>query len=229
LTTTLAIGDKFKDLEGKIDFYGGMRELIPSKATVNVTSSGNTVTPPEMTLTDYNTNYLNYESMLIKLTDVTFPDGNGINTFGSSANTNLTDGSTTIVFRTFATGESDIVGTIIPADHIKMTCLAGFYNATIQILSRTLADFEFLTGIEETSARDNIQIYPVPATSELNIRNLKNIRSIEILDVTGKVISTINTSSDEMIQIPVTNLKRGMYMIRFNTVDGRVIRRFVKS
>jgi hypothetical protein len=229
LTTTLAVGDNFTGLEGKIAVYGGLLEIVPTKTTVTVTSSGNTVTPPEMTLTDYNTNYLNYESRLIKLTDVTFPDGNGINTFGSSANTNLTDGSTTIVFRTFATGESDIVGTIIPTDHVKMTCLAGFYNTTVQVYSRTLTDFEFPTGIEGTSARDNIQIYPVPATSELNIRNLANIRSIEILDVTGKVISTINTSSDEMIRIPVNNLKRGMYIIRFNTTDGKVIKRFVKG
>jgi hypothetical protein len=230
LTTTLAVGDKFKDLEGKIDFYGGMRELIPSKASVVVTSTGNTITPPEMTLTDYNTNYLNYESMLIKLTDVTFPAANGSATFGSSANTSLTDGVTTITFRTFATGESDIVGTIIPSDHIKMTCLAGFYNTTVQVLSRTLADFEILpTGIEKISARDKILIYPVPATSDLNIRNLANIRSIEILDISGKVISTINTSSEEMIRIPVTNLKRGMYMLRFNTSEGRVIKRFVKS
>lgn len=230
LTTPLNIGDNFKDLEGKVAFYGGLYEIIPTKTTVVVTSSGNTVTIPEMTLTDYNTNYLNYESELIRLSDVTFPDANGSATFPSSNNVNLTDGTTTIVFRTFATGESDIVGAIIPAGHIKMTCLGGFYNASIQVLSRTLADFESLTvGMEKLSSADKIKMYPVPASSVLNISNVQNLRSIEILDVAGKVIQTINTSSDELIQIPVSKLRRGMYMIRFNTTDGKVVKRFVKS
>ena len=230
LTTPLNIGDNVKDLEGKVAFYGGVYEIIPTKTTVVVTSTGNTVTIPEMTLTEYNTNYLNYESELIRLSDVTFPDADGSVPFPSSNNVNLTDGTTTIVFRTFTTGESDIVGAVIPAGHIKMTCLGGFFNATIQVLSRTLADFESLTvGMEKLSSADKIRMYPVPATSVLNISNVQNLRSIEILDVAGKVIQTINTSSDELIQVPVTKLRRGMYMIRFNTTDGKVVKRFVKS
>ncbi|MCX6333232.1 MAG: T9SS type A sorting domain-containing protein [Bacteroidia bacterium] len=207
-----------------------MFEIVPNKATVAVISSGNTVTAPEMTLTDYNTNYLNYESELIKLTDVTFPSANGILTFGSGAGTNLTDGTTTISFRTFTTGESDIVGSIIPSDHIKLTCIGTFNNTTVQVYGRTLVDFMILpTRIEKTSSTDKIRMYPVPATSVLNISNVPNLRSIEIMDAAGKVIKTINTSSDELIQIPVASLRRGMYIIRFNTANGKVVKRFVKS
>ncbi|MCU0462815.1 MAG: hypothetical protein MUF36_12535, partial [Bacteroidales bacterium] len=196
LTTTLAIGDNFKNLEGKVAFYGGVYEIIPTKTTVTVTSSGNTVTIPEMTLTDYNTNYLNYESELIKLSDVTFPVANGSVMFATASNNDLTDGTTTIIFRTFATGESDIVGAVIPTDHIKMTCIAGFYTTTtttVQVYSRTLSDFEIIpTAVEKTLFNDDFKMYPVPASSVLNISNVPNLKSIEILDVTGRVVRTIN-------------------------------------
>ncbi len=233
LTTTLAIGDNFKNLEGKVAFYGGVYEIIPTKTTVTVTSSGNSVTIPEMSLTDYNTNYLNYESELIKLLDVTFPGADGSAVFATGSNNNLTDGTTTITFRTFATGESDIVGAVIPSGHIKMTCIAGFYtttSTTVQVYSRTLSDFESLpTAVEKTLSNDEFKMYPVPASSVLNISNVPNLKSIEILDVTGKVIRTINTGTDELIQVPVTSLRRGMYLIRLNTADGKVVKRFVKS
>lgn len=229
LTTSLNIGDNFKDLEGKIAFYGGAYEIIPTATTVVVTTTGNTVTIPEMTLTEYNTNYLNYESELIKLSDVTFPTADGSALFLSNANTSLTDGTTTITFRTFATGESDIVGAVIPAGHFKMTCLGGFYNSTVQVLSRTLADFETLpTAVEKLSSDDLIKLFPNPASSVLNISNVKNLKSIEILDAAGIVVKTINTEAGELIQLPVDDLNKGIYMIRFNTGNVRTVKKFVK-
>ncbi len=54
----------------------------------------------------------------------------------------------------------------------------------------------------------------------LNVRGIQNLKSVEILDLAGKVIRTINTSTDEVIRIPVSNLKKGTYILRFNTTEG---------
>ncbi len=231
LTTTLSVGDNFKGLEGKIATYNGVKEYIPTKATVTVTSSGNTVATPEMTLTDYNTNYAAYESMLIKLTDVYFTDATGSTVFTASTNyATLTDGATTITFRTFAAGESDIIGTTMPTSHIKMTCIAGFYTSgttTVQVYSRTLNDFEILTAVENISSSAPV-IFPVPAREVLTVRNINNIRFAEILDATGKVIRSANISSDSEINIPVSDLKKGMYFLRLTTPTGKVTSKFIK-
>jgi hypothetical protein len=230
LTTTLNIGDNFKGLEGKIATYGGVKEIVPTKATVTVTSTGNTVTAPEMTLTSYSTNYAAYESRLIILTDVYFPDATGSSTFATASNNNLTDGTTTITFRTFATGESNIVGAVIPTSHIKMTCIAGFYTSTsttVQVSGRTLSDFEILTAVEKTPAANPV-IFPVPARDMLTIRNINNIRYAEILDATGKIIRSANISSDSEINIPVSDLKKGMYFLRLTTPTGKVTSKFIK-
>jgi hypothetical protein len=231
LTTTLAEGDAFKGLEGKLSLYGGVLEIIPTKATVSVTSSGNTVTIPEMTIADYNTNYLTYESRLIKIKNVTFPDANGTNVFNTTVSTpvhSITDGTNSLAFYTFKSGEGNIVGSVIPSGTHNVTGLAMFYNTTVEIASRTTADFEFLTGTEKTSVQ-NVMMYPVPASSELIVRNMRNLRTIEVLDATGRVITTITGKGDEEIRIPVSSLRRGIYFIRFTTGEGKVIRKFIKS
>jgi hypothetical protein len=235
LTTPLNIGDNFKGLEGKIATYGGVKELIPTKATVTVTTTGNTVAAPEMTLTDYNTNYAAYESMLIKLTDVTFPDATVGMTFAPSTNYNLSDGTTTVTFRTFAYIDSiysDIVKLkqAVPTSHIKMTCIAGFYTSTtttVQVYSRTLSDFEILTAAEKVSASVPV-FYPVPAREMLTVRNISNIRHAEILDASGRVIRSVNISGENEINIPVSDLARGFYFLRLTTPNGKVTSKFIK-
>ena len=189
LTTTLAPGDNIAGLEGKLGLYHGVLQLVPTKPTVTIASSGNIVTPPQMTIADYKTNYLNYESMLIKLTNVTFAAGNGTATFAAATNYIINDGGVnTLTFRTFNADETDIDGAIIPSSPINMTCIAGFYDATIQVYSQTKSEFELITAIERTSDLKT-EIYPVPATDMLKVRNLKDIKAYEILDATGRAIS----------------------------------------
>jgi hypothetical protein len=230
LTTTLNEGDAFNGLEGKLDLYGGVLEIIPTKATVTVTSSGNTVTIPELTIADYNTNYLLYESRLVKFKVVTFPGADGsavFNTTTSSPVYSITDGTNSVAFYTFKSGEGNIVGSVIPIGSHNVTALAMHFNTTPEIASRTTADLEFLTAVEKTSA-SALVIYPVPAGDMLMVRNVRNVRNIDILDVTGRLIRSSNISNDNEINIPVSNLKKGIYFLRITTPEGRIIRKFIK-
>jgi len=230
LTTTLAAGDKITGLEGTLGTFTGMYQLVPTVSTVTVVSSGNSVTVPTLTIPDYTANWAQYESMLVKIANLTFPAADGSATFGASTQYTVTDGTNNLAFFTFKAGEGNpaIVGTVIPSGTYSITGLALKYNTTIEISSRSTNDFELLTGIEKTSSRDQIKLYPVPATSILNVSGIQNLKSIEILDLAGKVIRTINTSTDEVIRIPVFNLKRGTYMLRLNTTGETVIKKFVR-
>ena len=228
LTTVVAIGDNISGLEGTLGSYGGVLQIVPTVSTVTVVSSGNTVTIPEMTIPQYTANYQNYESMLIKLKDVYFQGADGSATFASSANYTLTDGTNTVTFRTFYAGDGNIVGTVIPVSHLNVTAIAGFFNATIQVYSRTTSDFEVLTGMTDASFKE-ISMYPVPATSILGVHNMRNVKNIEILDLSGKVVMSVSNGNDDEIQIPVSKLNKGMYFIRFSTTDGKVIKRFIKQ
>jgi len=74
-----------------------------------------------------------------------------------------------------------------------------------------------------------ISMYPVPATSILGVHNMRNVKNIEILDLSGKVVMSVSNGNDDEIQIPVSKLNKGMYFIRFSTTDGKVIKRFIKQ
>lgn len=231
LTTTLAIGDKITGLEGTLGTYTGMFQLVPTVSSVTVVSSGNAVTVPTLTIPEYTANWAKYESMLIRIANLTFPAADGSATFAASTQYTVTDGTNNLAFYTFKAGEGNpaIVGTVIPSGNLAITGLALRYNTTIELSARSTSDFEVLSAVEKTSAAGQVKLYPVPSSSVLNISGTPNLKSVDILDAAGKLIRTINTGTEEVVRIPVGTLKSGTYMIRLNTADGTVIKRFVKQ
>jgi hypothetical protein len=182
-----------------------------------------------MTLAQYLTNNATYQSMLVKLTDVYFQGADGSASFAASSNYTLTDGSNTLQFRTFKATESNIVGTIIPVQHLDLTGIGGIFNTTVQIYSRTTADFSLLTGIDRIR-EPGISIYPIPAVTDLYIKSrMAEVVGIEILDVTGKVVLRYNETYGELIRIPVSTLNKGVYFVRVQTTGGKIVRKFIKS
>ncbi len=70
-----------------------------------------------------------------------------------------------------------------------------------------------------------VKIYPNPTSSILNIETAKQLKSITIYTVLGKVITKTTTSS-----IDVSNLKSGMYLLEIEDEEGNLTsKRFVKE
>lgn len=161
LTTALVVSDNIQGLEGKLSLYGGVLQITPTVATVTVKSTGNSVAIPELTIPDYKTNYLKYESMLVKFRNVSITEGNGTATFSESTNYTVTDGTNTVQFRTFKSGDGNLVGSVIPSSKMHMTAIAGFYNTTIQVYSRTTADFQLLSSAKAITAFSFSALSPV--------------------------------------------------------------------
>jgi hypothetical protein len=223
ITGTYIIGDGITNIEGKITLYNGLVELVPQAAT-GATATGTAIVPP---VVDITTLTAVDQCKLIKVKNLRFatPAGN----FTASTNYDLAGlSNTSFVFRT-AFSESDYIGTVIPADAFDAVVLVGQYNAVMQVTPRNLADITLIpTGIGGTLEK-NIRLYPVPASTELNVSNIQNVNKIEILDVTGKIVMTINSTDRNEIKVPVSNLTRGLYFIKFTTEKGKLIKRFIKS
>ncbi len=219
---TYAAGSGITNVEGKLTLYNGLLQLVPQAAT-GATATGPTITPATVTITNLTSDD---QSKLVKLTGIKLatPTGN----WTSGANFILDGVSASYVIRT-AFSEADYIGTTVPTGYFDAVVLVGQYNNTIQVTPRNSADITSVpTGIEKLSSGDQIKLYPVPATSVLNVSGVPNLRSVEILDIAGKVIRSITTSTDEVIRIPVSDLRKGTYMLRFNTTNGSIIRKFVK-
>jgi len=226
ITTAYNQYDGITGLTGVVATYNDILEIIPNADPGAPSSTGNSVTPIILTAAALNTNYETYESMLVKLKDMTFADAGSSFVINTAYSISDASGATAF-FTKFSS--VDYLGTTIPAGTCNVTGLCVPSGTTARVAARNLLDFTITTGMEEYSSTNKINMYPVPASSVLNVHSVPNLKSIEILDVTGKVIKTINTGTDELIQVPVTSLRRGMYLIRFNTTEGKVVKRFVKS
>lgn len=67
-------------------------------------------------------------------------------------------------------------------------------------------------SIEEVSSL-NFQLYPNPATSSFTVSGLATNNSIELIDMTGKVVATKNATQGE-IKIEVNNFNKGVYFVQ---------------
>ena len=55
-----------------------------------------------------------------------------------------------------------------------------------------------------------------------------NVQSVEVIDVYGKVIKTMNVTENPT-RINVSGLANGMYFVRVTTEEGTVTKTFVKK
>ena len=85
------------------------------------------------------------------------------------------------------------------------------------------------TGIESHLA-NSIALYPNPAKEYVDVRidGDINVTGMEVFDVYGKLINTINVV-DNPTRINVSGLANGMYFVRVTTDAGAVTKTFVKK
>lgn len=79
------------------------------------------------------------------------------------------------------------------------------------------------------SFAQKIKLYPVPVISDLYIDNIVNVTRIEIFDVMGNKHISETCDNQDHLRIPVSQLPRGIYFIRFTTPGSSAIRRFTKE
>ena len=68
----------------------------------------------------------------------------------------------------------------------------------------------------EDNATSNISVYPNPVKNTLNFNNLTDVRTIEIRDVTGRLVNTVTVNSNAL-NMSVSDYAAGMYV--FNAFD----------
>ena len=78
------------------------------------------------------------------------------------------------------------------------------------------------TGVN-TLSENNVNIYPNPTTGILNITGVDNFNQIQVLDISGKIVKSINNYTNS---INVSNLTKGNYIIKIVTDNSVITKRF---
>jgi len=118
---------------------------------------------------------------------------------------------------------TDVTGTLIER------------TAAIVVVSQDLSSaltyyitYEIATSLIDEPA-SQMKIYPVPVSTELILQNISDVGSIEILDITGSRVMSLNLSGEKEYRIPVSEIRRGIYFIRLKSDSHYITRKFVKQ
>lgn len=103
-------------------------------------------------------------------------------------------------------------------DTVQPTC--NFDSLSIKLTSVSTINFSTL------------KIYPNPATSQLNITNNSNIKTVLIYNVTGQLVKELNYKNNNLkdVSLAIDDLARGMYMVQIiDELDAKLTSKFIKE
>ncbi len=80
-------------------------------------------------------------------------------------------------------------------------------------------------GLKERADRFTIRFYPNPASDYVKIETRENLERVELLDMAGKTVLTID---DPTPSIPLREVSSGMYLLKITNTDGESISRKLK-
>ena len=99
-------------------------------------------------------------------------------------------------------------------------------NALLWAIDGVVLDVE-----ENTQLALDVVVYPNPAQNELNISNTSgiSIEKTQIIDISGRIVRTIERNDDVNSVINISNLSTGIYLLRLETENSSSVVRFIKN
>lgn len=132
---------------------------------------------------------------------------------------------------TIPTGPSGAYGTIANVGNYNASSLSGTVNFAFRytgsktgITTTVQVDNVILTGTVNIGkiAIKNIEIFPNPTVDVLSIKNINNLKSVAIVDITGKEVFKSNDVNSEVISIDFSTFASGIYFLNLTNTDNVV-------
>ena len=112
---------------------------------------------------------------------------------------------------------------------ITFTGNAVQLNGSNQIDNITLRGDGGGLSTQPIEGATQLSLFPNPVTSELNIQSNDQIKNIEVVDLTGKVVMSKQFSNTSDLQINTSNLNPAVYIVKIYTNSGIESLRFIKQ
>lgn len=116
---------------------------------------------------------------------------------------------------------------------------AGNYTVTVKDKNSCLQNQTFVlaltTGVNEAESNfDNLDVYPNPATNNVNINlSLKEYKTVkvELVDLSGQTVfqDEYDNIKDKQASVDLTNLSSGTYILKFGLPEGNTYRKIIVS
>ena len=112
---------------------------------------------------------------------------------------------------TYAAGTSTSPNTIQSTTAVTSANYTGFLS---------YAEKDPSLGTGETKLNENaVKVYPNPFIDIVNISDISKVKSVSVIDISGRIVKTIESPSSAL---QLGDLKQGMYLISLKMKDGSV-------
>lgn len=88
---------------------------------------------------------------------------------------------------------------------------------------------EALLGTGEVILPSEFSIYPNPAVNFINIANTQNVNSVVIADMNGRTVKSASFENRTEVQMNISDLARGIYMMTVSSDNGSMTKKIVKQ
>ncbi len=206
LPNTYNVGDGVTGLVGTTSLYNGMIQFVPFSSPGSASSTGNTVTPKEISITDM----INYPAQLVKVKAVKI-DSTG--TYAASKNYVLNNNINTVLRTQYS--DVDYIGAEIKTgQYMDIVGFVIIYNTTAELIPRSLTDFQI-----STDTKSIFKYEPSISTfgNRLSIVDSQT-NTIEIFNTLGvkvKIVELVNGSAE-------LNLSKGIYIVRAGNKTAKI-------
>ncbi|MFA9213420.1 MAG: T9SS type A sorting domain-containing protein [Candidatus Methylacidiphilales bacterium] len=93
-------------------------------------------------------------------------------------------------------------------------------------------DLNKLTTSTKDFEQNKINIFPNPATSQINITSNSNIKTVLIYNVAGQLVKELNYENEHLknVSLAIDDLAQGMYMVQIiDELDAKLTSKFIKE
>ncbi len=219
ITTQYNVGDGILNFTGELDSYYGLKEIIPVVNSEAANSTGNVITPIEVTTADLTANWESYESKVITMINLDFGASAG-SLFANGTNYDVTDvNDAAMVLKTnFYT---DIADETIPQKAIVVG-IALENDGTYMIAPRYFNDITEVTSTSVNTKFELLDVYPNPFSDKVVVE-YKDVVSIEVVNSIGQIVKNIDGNLSDKVTISTSELSDGIYILKITDVNGVVV------
>lgn len=220
-SSNLQVGSVINNLIGQLTVYNDLVEMqYIDEASMEITGETADVTVTTVTVAELlGENGMDYQNALVRIDGVIFAE---TGSFAENTSYNISDGTSTIVFRT--NREGSYLGEAIPTTEVSVIGYIGWYNNQAQILPRVKEDI-FTPSANEAARRIEVAVYPNPTDGDLNVR-AEGRFDLNVYSVSGTLVLA-QEGLDSEARIDLSGLSKGVYLVEVKTAEGSAMSKVV--
>lgn len=122
----------------------------------------------------------------------------------------------------------DVAGKYVAFEVIPATTTGG---EDFLVGEPAMSDWVFIIGVGmDNEFANTVMIYPNPVADVLTIDNCSDVRTVTLIDLSGKVMTSVDNNGQSSMNINMASYQKGMYIIKLTGENGNTkIERVVKT